>query len=53
VESATVTPTEIQGGAQEAIPKKEKKPEFNLVLGLSILVIIIYALRLYLKKKMK
>ena len=53
VESVTITPAETQGGAQEATPKKERKPEFNLVLGLSILVVFIYALRIYLRKKIK
>jgi hypothetical protein len=53
VESAALTPTEIPGEAQKGIQEKERKPEFNIVLGLSILVVIIYAIRLYLKKKMK
>ena len=53
VESATLTPTEIKGEAKKGILEKERKPEFNLVLGLSILVVFIYALRLYLRKKIK
>lgn len=49
VESPIATPVE----APSEIPEKERKPEFNIVLGLSILVVIIYTLRLYLKRKMK
>lgn len=49
VESFTITTEE----APVLAPKKEKKPEFNLVLGLSILVVFIYILRVYLKRKMK
>lgn len=44
---ATITETPI------GIPEKEKKPQLGLVLGLSILVVLIYMLRLYLNKRMK
>lgn len=44
---ATITETPI------GIPEKEKKPQLGLVLGLSILVVLIYILRIYLKKRMK
>ncbi len=53
VESALAIPTKIQGEAQKGILKKGRKPEFNIVLGLSVLVVFIFALRLYLRKKMK
>ncbi len=49
VESITATPTETP----VEVPKIEKKPQFELVLGLSILVVFIYLLRVYLKKKVK
>ncbi len=47
VESAVPVPTIT------VAPEIEKKPELKLVLGLSILVVLIYLLRLYLKKKLR
>ena len=47
VESATITPTAT------VTPVKEKKPQFNYVLALSIFVIFMYLLRTYLKRKLK
>ncbi|MDL5504192.1 MAG: hypothetical protein QSU88_13355, partial [Candidatus Methanoperedens sp.] len=34
-------------------PKIEKKPQLRIVIGLSVIVILIYLLRMYLKNKWK
>ncbi len=47
VETPTQTPS-VTGVAE-----KERKPQLTIILGLSMLVVVIFALRLYLKRKLK
>ena len=39
--------------AEAVAPEIEKKPKLNIVIGLSVIVVLIYILRLYLKRKLK
>ncbi len=48
----STTPSSATPGAPAA-PEKEKPPRLNIVIGLSILVVLIYILRTYLKRKLK
>ncbi len=52
VESTTATPvTPLPEGT--GVQKKEKNPQFIIIIGLSILVIFIFIIRLYLRRKLK
>jgi hypothetical protein len=39
--------------AETVAPEIEKKPKLNIVIGLSVIVVLIYILRVYLKNKLK
>ncbi|NJD76631.1 MAG: hypothetical protein FIB08_05970 [Candidatus Methanoperedens sp.] len=52
VESVTVTPV-ISPPEEPGVQKKEKTPQLVIIIGLSIVVIFIFIIRLYLRRKLK